>query len=275
MPTVKLLISYHKPSALIKEEIMMPIHAGRSEYVKMFESGCIPKDQYDWMMENTTGDDSGDNISHLNHDLNELTTIYWAWKNYEKTGNPDYIGFMHYRRHFSCTPDVIQNMICNYDVIAAKPSDLLITVYKQYKKHHKIAELDFCINQIQSDYPTLFPYFQTLINQNLLISYNMFIMKKELFFDYCQFLFDIAFKFLNNFNRSNYSADESRTFVLERITALYLYYLSQQDQVKYAVLPVIFIGASHNIFYRFYNCLKDNGIQYTMRLLIKKIARKV
>lgn len=44
------------------------------------------------------GDDTGDNISHLNRSLNELTDVYLAWKNYDKLGNPDYICFMSYRR---------------------------------------------------------------------------------------------------------------------------------------------------------------------------------
>ena len=32
------------------------------------------------MLENMIGDDTGDNISHLNRTLNKLTSMYWAWK---------------------------------------------------------------------------------------------------------------------------------------------------------------------------------------------------
>lgn len=53
-----------------------------------------------WLTSNMIGDDTGDNISHKNSSYNELTAVYWAWKNYDKLGNPDYIGLMHYRRHF-------------------------------------------------------------------------------------------------------------------------------------------------------------------------------
>ena len=31
----------------------------------------------------------------------ELTAQYYVWKNYEKLGNPDYVGFCHYRRLFN------------------------------------------------------------------------------------------------------------------------------------------------------------------------------
>jgi myosin heavy subunit len=39
----------------------------------------------------------GDNISHLNSILNEMTSIYWFWKNAKL---PEYVGFSHYRRTF-------------------------------------------------------------------------------------------------------------------------------------------------------------------------------
>ena len=270
MTTVKVLISYHKPSVLLKDEIMVPIHCGRAHYARKFALGGVPKDEYEWMMENTIGDDSGDNIS-LEQDFNEAQAIYWAWKNYEKLENPDYIGFMHYRRHFifknikkfpnnhknvivsfkrlndrvlreiGYSSDAVQNIVCNNDVVAVNPLNSNMTVYEYYKNHHIIAELDFCIEAIRRDHPVLYPYAKAFFNQNLNSICNMFIMQKALFFNYCQFFFDIAFKFMKNFDRSNYSVEDSRSFVLERMTGLYLYYLSQQNGLRYTTLPITFI----------------------------------
>jgi len=44
------------------------------------------------------GDDTGDNISALNVNLNEMTSMYWVRKHYEELGNPGFVGFAHYRR---------------------------------------------------------------------------------------------------------------------------------------------------------------------------------
>ncbi|HBK6302481.1 TPA: DUF4422 domain-containing protein, partial [Campylobacter jejuni] len=99
-PSIKILVGYHKPAELLKDDILTPIHLGRALATEASKDGNISKDDYKWMCENMIGDDTGDNISYLNRCLNELTGIYWAWKNYDKLGNPDYIGFMHYRRHF-------------------------------------------------------------------------------------------------------------------------------------------------------------------------------
>ncbi|MCL2520879.1 MAG: DUF4422 domain-containing protein, partial [Spirochaetaceae bacterium] len=43
------------------------------------------------------GDDTGDNISEKRLSYNELTVMYWAWKNVKA----DYYGLCHYRRYFS------------------------------------------------------------------------------------------------------------------------------------------------------------------------------
>lgn len=285
---IKLLISYHKPSVLLKNDIFMPVHSGRAEYIKKYLNGFVQKEDYDWMMENTIGDDTGDNISQLNHDFNELTTVYWAWKNYDAIESPDYIGFMHYRRQFifdkgknnsskknvevtfkkldqnvlkiiNCNSDVIENVISNYDVIAAKPLDNGMTVFEYYKKCHIISELDFCINVICNEYPLLYPCAKRFFKQNLNSCCNMFIMKRELFFEYCQFLFGIAFNFLQNYDRSNYSIDDSRMFVLERMTAFYLYYLSQYKNIRFSTLPITFLEQPQ-IVQDYYPAFQDNNI---------------
>ncbi len=86
MSIAKILISYKKRHKVLKSEILTPIQTGRA----------VAEDVFGEMI----GDDTGDNISSLNPYYAELSAQYWAWKNYSSLGSPDYIGFMHYRRHF-------------------------------------------------------------------------------------------------------------------------------------------------------------------------------
>ena len=86
MVSVKILVTYKNKHKVLKSDIITPIQTGRAIADEIFEE--------------MIGDDTGDNISKDNPKYNELSAQYWAWKNYDKLGNPDYIGFMHYRRHF-------------------------------------------------------------------------------------------------------------------------------------------------------------------------------
>ena len=251
----KILISYHQPAPLLNDDIFIPIQTGRSEYIKNYQENKIPEQEYKWMMDNTTGDDTGENISQLGSKLCEFTTIYWAWKNYNKLGNPDYIGFMHYRKHFifkdikefpnnyknvtvsfehidntyfskiGYSKQLLKNILQKNNLITINTVDDGMTIYEHHKKYHNVEEIDYCLNLIENEYPEIYPYAMEYINQNNGYYCNMFIMKREDFFKYCKFLFNIAFKFINHTDYRYYSAIDARTFVLEKITGIFLYYL--------------------------------------------------
>ncbi len=114
--SVKILLSYFKPSYLFKNDMLVPIHAGRDVAKTQSRDGVLSAEQLDWMEKNTIGDNTGENISALNRNFCEMTTQYWAWKNYDKIGNPDYIGFMQYRRHYVLNPAFDKLQRDNHDI---------------------------------------------------------------------------------------------------------------------------------------------------------------
>lgn len=89
MSGLKILVSYHKPSTLLKNSIFVPIHLGRSLVGKVSKDETDEIFDNEWMSSNMIGDNTGDNISHKNRELCELTSIYWAWKNLDLLDNPE------------------------------------------------------------------------------------------------------------------------------------------------------------------------------------------
>ena len=107
-PLVKIFVSYIKPSFLFKSEILTPIHLGRAVEKENSKDGKITEEDINWLHENCIGDDDFEgNISHVNRRVGFLTGTYWAWKNYEKLGNPEYFGSFGYRRFLQ--PIFLQN----------------------------------------------------------------------------------------------------------------------------------------------------------------------
>ena len=254
---LKILVGYHKPAYLLKNDVFVPIHLGRSLATKNSNN----TQDLQWMLDNMIGDDTGNNISDLNKNFNEMTAIYWAWKNYDKIGNPEYIGFSHYRRHFLFNAhfdnwikdiDVIDNDYMNkygvlnvpefskYDFIVNKVCKDNVSVYQQYKYYHEIEDLDYVINQIEKKYPEIFPVAKKYINGKNTYFCNMFIMKKEIFFKYCEFMFDILFDFFKTNYYEGRNNIQSRMFVSERLTGIYINYLKQK-KLAHREYPISFI----------------------------------
>lgn len=143
--------------------------------------------------DDTIRDDTGDSISNMNGFFSELTGMYWVWKNYNVK---DYVGFCHYRRYFKFL-DNIPNVINDYDIILPTPLQFNGTLREVYSVCHNIEDLE-CIKNILCN---KFNVQEHIVNdvfnkQKYMFCNNIFIMKKELFFEYCEFVFGVLFEYL-------------------------------------------------------------------------------
>jgi hypothetical protein len=166
-------------------------------------------------------DDEGTNISKKNPNYNELTAIYWAWKNLK---NVDAIGLVHYRRyfikgwHFSNLDNVIDEedvakLLSKYDVILPKKRHYYIeTIYSHYVHSHHKEPLDETRRIIIKLYPSYLSSFDKVMSRRSAHMFNMFIMKKKYFNGYCKWLFDILEHVENSIDINNYSRQERRVF---------------------------------------------------------------
>lgn len=257
--TLKLLICYHKKDVLLKDEILTPIHVGRTLARKRLGED---NPDFKWLVENMVGDDTGENISAKNSSYNELTAVYWAWKNYDKLGNPDYIGLMHYRRHFIFRPSIdvvedvdgiddnyfkrinynketIEHLFDDCDYVAHIGH--VDEVYKHYKENHHIEDLDLAISILKDKYPE----YATTADAYLKMSYvnlcNMFIMPRNMFFKYCSWLFDILQEFENKVDLS-----DKRLFISERLTGIFIEHQKRKG-LRQKSLSATFIQAATRI----------------------------
>lgn len=252
---VKLLICYHKPFHLFKDEVLTPIHVGRANAIKRMNH---ESENFKWLIQNMIGDDTGDNISEKNDFYNEMTAIYWAWKNYDELGNPDYISLMHYRRHFifdeqikdvinvrdfhedsyldflNYSVEEISDFVDGYDFIPHIGH--VHNVYEHYIQNQRKEDIDLA-NKIVLE---MYPEYEKSMKEYYAGEYsnfcNMCIFSKELFFEYCEWIFAILQEFENRVDMS-----QKRFFISERLTGLFIYHLMQKEELKYKTLPIAFI----------------------------------
>lgn len=248
---VQIYVSCHKESYFPQNNIISPIQVGRK---------LASKD-----LEGMIGDDTGENISYKNKSYCELTAQYWVWKNKKDL---DYYGFFHYRRYLSfkneyfidkddynvkpyitynkLNEEILHNIgvdeanimkiVSKYDIVVPMRERNNCSAYEQYKtsKFHNIEDLDTVIDIIKEKYPEYGEAMNKYLLSNEMYYCNMFIMKKEIFNDYCSWLFDILYEHEKRRDLSEYSVDEYRVsgFLGERLFGIYYTYLKQKKIYK-------------------------------------------
>ena len=194
------------------------------------------------------GDHTGDNISELNRYFSEYSVIYWAWKNQEADyyGLMHYRRYLSFaNRKFetgevrqvimpSMTPacihacgldreECMRETIMQYDMIVGMDHDVVddeckdrsIKNAKQFwlqyhSSYLKPEEFDLMLELIRKYNPTYEQDTIRYFNGLRFRGFNCFIMKKELFYEFCEYVFPMLFEFHERVNRENNSTLTNR-----------------------------------------------------------------
>ena len=233
MMDIKILVATHKQYWMPKDSVYMPLQVGAALHEDL----------------GYTRDDSGENISIKNPNYCELTGLYWAWKNL----SCKYIGHCHYRRYFGhkvCT-DVLEKrklsilngleyeqLLRDYDaILPVKWNFRNKTIREQYEQCHYKKDLDIVERIITEKYPGYSVPFTKVMKQKKLYAFNMFVMRKKNFDEYCAWLFDILFTLEGYIDVSHYSAYNARVygFLSERLLNVWL----MNKKLKVIEVPVV------------------------------------
>lgn len=199
----------HKEYDFPKLDMYMPIQVGCA----------LRNDDFGYEKDNS----SDDNISDKNASFCELTALYNIWKS-EKYQGIEYIGLSHYRRYFSGKEISFKNknilgekealkLLEDFDVVVPKKRNYYIeSVYNHYKNAHFEKDLIEVSNIIKELYPSYTHNFDVVMKGKKLHLFNMFIMKKELFDNYLQWLFSILFELEKRLDISDYDTYQARIF---------------------------------------------------------------
>ena len=189
--SICILVATHKKYRMPDDPIYLPVQSG---------SALHPDLGYQ-------RDDDGENISHKNVAYNIMCVKFWAWKNVEA----DYIGIAHYRRHFSYKKGAkkqFENVLNGREAEEIiKDADIILSPRRYYpfftiKTHyiytkgsyietHK-RDIEILRDVISENHNDYLCAFDLVMNRRWYHSGSLFIMKKELYGKYCEFIFSIG-----------------------------------------------------------------------------------
>ena len=202
---IKVIVATHKKYRMPTDELYLPVQVG-----------AAGKESIGYQR-----DDEGENISDFNPFFCELTGLYWAWKNLKS----DYIGLVHYRRHFSMNPhskDVWNSILKLSDIekdigkirvfVPKKRYYWIETLYTHYAHTHYANQLDETRKIIAEKYPTYIECFDIACKRRWGYMFNMMIMDKSLLSSYCDWLFDILFELKSRLGEEGLTPFHSRYY---------------------------------------------------------------
>lgn len=201
------------------------------------------------------GDDTGENISELNLYLNEVTALYWIWKN----TSHKIIGLNHYRRFFTESKDVTfsvekilsrtsaEKILQDHDIILARillgrmniscwqssvsGGDLENFVEKIFRKHLGLKQ------------PSYLDAFDKVSKSFTAFQYEIFITRRNIFNAYCEWLFSFLLDVTDEiFNKTNIKQITNPrkyriiSFFAERLMTVWL----MKNRLRIKKLPVLF-----------------------------------
>jgi hypothetical protein len=251
-----------------------------------------------------------DNISIRNPNYNELTAMYWAWKNL--SADITNIGFFHYRRYlslrntiapakfltnarilmeyvFGYSQNLIEKLSQEFDIILPlkqKPTLINKGVAKNlnmgehFVRAHSQKVVDEVRNIILEKMPEYKTALEVSLNEKSCYFKNIFIMKKEYFNNYMTFMFNVLFEFEAR-NKNNEIASQARIngFIAERLINIYVNKLIAENKniklTEFKILRRFHINILNSAycnkqFSKLKNRLNLNYIKYAISIITGK-----
>lgn len=255
----KILVCHHKAGDVFANEILQPILLNAANAsaatISALESACAAQGA------KLLRDDFGENISHLNPYFCELTALYSAWKNPQILENADFVGLFHYRRvldfrgkkiknrndinftriapqniikSFNLTQHALESNLARAEILVPKriilplgyDLALFLTQAEIFARDHYAHDLETTLEILREQFPQMERATrQVFFTRGAYLSWcNMFVMQREIFDEYCAFLFSVLFAAQKRVSVEFYSPYQARVFgfLAERLTNVFI-----------------------------------------------------
>ena len=230
---VQVLVATHKNYKMPTDPMYLPVFVG--------------KDLHPDVNHTFQGDNTGDNISKKNAHYNELTALYWGWKNLDY----DALGLVHYRRYLSLnhqkdlsailTTDQTKEILKIADIILPQKRRYYIETNESHYLHsHEHAPFENLRKIINDDYPEYSKSFEKVMKRTWAHMFNMFIMKKQPLNEYLTWMFEVLGKVEAETDISKYSPYEQRVYGFLSEVMLDVW-LDQHPQYKTQEVDYVFM----------------------------------
>jgi len=220
---VRMFVMQHAPCDLpacfADRAIYSPIQCGAALHAAI--AGCL-------------SDAAGENCSTLNADINEMTAIWWVGRHYAELGNPDYVGFNHYRRFLAGSSAWLASdtvLACRW--LSWRSNRAMFAAF------HRAEDLDIILRQLAAAGVLEQAEAERYFDGHVFYPVNMFAADRATFLRYFAFIDDcvrvISHMIQENaIDRSAYAPYQRRVygFVFERLTSFWIWREKRRGAIR-------------------------------------------
>lgn len=244
---IKIIVATHKSFRMPNDEMYIPLHVGREGKTDL---GFL-------------GDNTGDNISSKNGSWSELTGLYWGWKNLDC----DYMGLVQYRRYFMfkkkrkifesiLTQGEAEQLLAQADIILPTKRNYRIMTLEEHFNGYDFSIASDLVN-LRKVIHTISPEYdkavETVMSRKCGHMCNMFIMKKCLLNDFCEWEFLI----LNELERT---IGDNRKRIIGYVAEHMLDIWIEKNKYRYVECRVLLLDRKNEFDKRFDFLMRILGI---------------
>lgn len=222
---VKIFVVSHRdielPSVFSDRRVYVPLRVNNRN---------CPTSRRDWLV-----DDAGENISQYNELINEITGIWWVAKHYGEIGNPQFVGFDHYRRFLQWKPGMLENGV----LVSTSGFYLRKTILELSEDCFSPVFRDKFTNLFSGN-PLLLQDLESYLNGHTIYYSNLFITDRTTFFRYFEFLEKCVGMVLDMIQSNAISLDglspykrRIYSFFLEHMTSLWIYHERKRGGIRH------------------------------------------
>ena len=207
------------PECFADRTIYIPIDAGRILHKPI---------------DGTIGDDTAPSISALNPFLNEMTAIFWIGKHYAEIGNPEYVGFAHYRRCLDWSPNLLQRNTVFASLFISRLSNM-----RFFTKCHGSKWLNTFMERFRVEFGNEYSDIDCFWHSHYMYIANNFITDRLTFMRYFQFAekciaicVELLEKHHEEFATMSSLMKRQFSYIMERMTGYWIWHEKRNHRVN-------------------------------------------
>lgn len=209
--------SVELPECFADRSIYVPLHSGDGASIGVMR------------------DDAPPSIAKYNVYLNEMTQIYWVGKHYAQLGNPEFVGFAHYRRLLDWSPRLLSpgvvfasrfvSHLSNWHFFVSCHGDKWLNSFM--KEFYRVFDSD--------EFSDIDEYWKTRI----MYVANNFITDRDTFLRYFSFVenvleicLNMLAKHIDEFRQMDKSKRRQFSYIMERMTSYWIWHEKKNKRIK-------------------------------------------